>query len=176
MTQLGENLVKIAVPTLEAAAVFVIAKRRRFSWRDDLRLVAAPASQWVLWLAIWVAWMLASDSVWHWRGPWDFAPWAKLSILIIALRVIAVGILGPAAEELLFRGLLYYRLSRTRLKAIGTIVVLAVAWAALHTAYTREEIALLAFNGVLLGFARYRSGSVAVPIGMHVIWNLYAIW
>jgi CAAX amino terminal protease family. len=35
---------------------------------------------------------------------------------------------------------------------------------------------LIFVDGLLLGAARYRTKSVYVPIAMHLLWNLYAIW
>ncbi len=71
-----------------------------------------------------------------WRGPWDITIWRQSPLFIDALRVLAVGILGPLAEELIFRGLLYGLLSRTRLGVIWTIVFLAGFWAAPRIART----------------------------------------
>jgi membrane protease YdiL (CAAX protease family) len=37
-------------------------------------------------------------------------------------------------------------------------------------------IAIIVVDGILLGLARWRTGSVFVPIVMHALYNLYAIW
>jgi len=120
--------------------------------------------------------MLGTNAVMNWRGPWNFEPWRQQRLVVSGLRVLAVGILGPIAEELIFRGFLYARLNRTKLAGWMTIVVLAVAWALLHASYSSAVIGVLIVDGILLGVARQRSGSVVVPILMHVTWNLYAIW
>ena len=90
--------------------------------------------------------------------------------------MLGVGILGPIAEELIFRGLLYGRLVGTRLGAVGSIVILALGWALIHTSYSGVVIAVIFVEGLLLGAARWRTGSVLAPVLMHILWNLYAVW
>src|SRR3954453_8562699 len=57
--------------------------------------------------AAYLVWMLASDSAVGWRGPWDFGPWRQAPLMASALRLVAVCILGPIAEELAFRSLFF---------------------------------------------------------------------
>ena len=89
---------------------------------------------------------------------------------------LAVGILGPTAEELVFRGVLFSRLMTTRLGPVGTIVLLALVWSAIHTSYELRVIAVIFVEGLILGAARWKTGSVIPPILMHIVWNLYAVW
>lgn len=126
-------------------------------------------------MAIYLAWMLGTDFVTHWRGPWDFASWRAAPVAASAMRVLAVCMLGPAAEELIFRGLLF-GLLKDRIGVPATIAVTAVGWALLHYTYAWWVIAIIVVDGLLLGVARWRTGSVAVPIGIHMLYNLYAIW
>ncbi len=91
------------------------------------------------------------------------------------LRVLAIGILGPAAEELVFRGILFARL----LKPIGpaaTIVATAAAWAALHYGYNWLTLSQVFGDGLILGLARHQSRSTNVPIAMHAVGNLFSIY
>lgn len=175
---LGPTLVKVLATSVAIAAALVVARRRGLSWRDDLALRPAPVAQAALWLVLYVAWMLASDRLIAWRGPWDFSGWARTPLPVAALRVLAVCILGPIAEELIFRGLGYALLVRTRLGVVGTIVILAAVWSVIHVGagYGAAVIGVLFVAGLLLGGARYRTGSVIVPMLMHIAWNLYAIW
>jgi membrane protease YdiL (CAAX protease family) len=104
--QLRLTLLKVAIPLLAITAVFVVTKVRRLSPRENLGLIAPPPGLAAMWLAIYLGWMLLTDFLMNWRGPWDFTVWKQSPLIVDVLRVLAVGILGPIAEELIFRGLL----------------------------------------------------------------------
>lgn len=174
--QLQKTLLKVLIPLVAIGVVFIVSRRRRFAPRADLALVAPPLGQAILWVLVYAVWMFATDRMVGWRGPWDFTPWTQSSLLVDVLRVLAVCFLGPIAEELVFRGFLYRRLLPTRLGVTGTIIVLGVGWAALHYTYTPLVVGILLVDGLLLGTARYKTGSLYVPIVMHIVWNLYAVW
>jgi membrane protease YdiL (CAAX protease family) len=167
---------KVLLPAAVIALMFVIARRRRLSL-DWLGVAPAPPIATLLWVLGYAAWMLLSNALLHWRGPWDFTPWQHASLLADGLRVLGVSFLGPIAEELVFRGFLYDLFNRRfKFKVPVTIAATAVLWALLHVQYTPAVLAVLAVDGVLLGLARYQSKSILPPILMHVVWNLYAIW
>jgi membrane protease YdiL (CAAX protease family) len=130
----------------------------------------------MLWLLLYAAVILGSNYLMNWRGPWDFTEWRQALWLVDILRVLAVGILGPTAEEIIFRGFFFTRLARTRLGVAGAIALTAIGWGASHYTYTPGVIALLMFAGMLLGLARLKTKSVITPILMHMMWNLYAVW
>ena len=129
----------------------------------------------IAFIAAYLAWMLASNALIDWRGPWDFRPWQQAPLLASALRVLAVCVLGPMVEELLFRGILFSWL-KERLPIGPVIALTSVGWALLHWSYAWPVIAVIAVDGVLLGVARWRTRSVVPPIAMHMLYNLYAIW
>ncbi|HET7463662.1 MAG TPA: CPBP family intramembrane glutamic endopeptidase [Longimicrobium sp.] len=172
---LSSPVVKVVVPVAAAALVLAAARRRGMSWRDDLGMAPPPAAAAAVWIVVWLAWMLGTDLAMNWRGPWDFTAWRAAPLANSVLRVLAVGVLGPAAEEILFRGFLLHRL-RKPLGVRAAIVVTAALWAAVHVDYALPIILLLFGSGLLLGAARVHTRSVWVPVAMHVIWNLYAIW
>jgi membrane protease YdiL (CAAX protease family) len=163
---------------ISAVAVILVVARMRNSAHKDMtsfgfaRPKLLPAC--VL-LFAYLGWMLLSDSLLHWRGPWDFRPWMEAPLAASAFRILAVCILGPAAEELLFRGLLFRWLS-DGLPMWVTIVVTGVGWALLHWSYSWAVIGVIVIDGLLLGLARWRTGSIAPPILMHALYNFYAIW
>lgn len=85
----------------------------------------------------------------------------------------ALVIAAPVFEEALFRGFLYEGLRRTKLGAWGTIVVTTLLWTLLHAAqYEPFFLTLIALIGILLGIARERTGSLYVPLAIHVLNNL----
>ena len=90
------------------------------------------------------------------------------------LLVLAVALAAPVFEEALFRGLLFPGWSRSRLGAVGTILLTAALWAAVHLQYDAYDMGQVFLLGLLLGVARHRSGSLVVPLAMHVAVNAVA--
>ena len=148
------------------------AKDRDLGWFGIVRPELLPTA---IFAVVYLGWMLASDQAIHWRGPWDFRPWQSAPLLASAMRVLAVCLLGPMAEELLFRGVIFSWL-KERIPLTLTIVLTAVGWALLHWSYSWAVIGVIVIDGLLLGLARWRTGSILPPIVMHAIYNLYAIW
>lgn len=80
-------------------------------------------------------------------------------------------VLGPAAEEVLYRGLIYGRLRR-RMTGMGAAAVSALFFAAAHGTPVRMAGALAA--GLALGLVRLKTGSVTAPLLIHMLLNLTA--
>jgi membrane protease YdiL (CAAX protease family) len=160
-----------------AAGVVILAIRMKRSSRplSWFGVTVPPLVPTLGFIAIYLAWMLGSDALTHWRGPWDFRPWQQAPLLASALRVLAVCVLGPLVEELLFRGIIFSWL-RERVNVGLTIGVTALGWSVLHYDYSWWVIAIIFVDGVILGLARWRTGSVFAPAIMHMLYNLYAIW
>jgi len=86
----------------------------------------------------------------------------------------AIILAAPLLEELLMRGFVLEGLRRGSLGAAGSVIVTSAAWAGAHLQYDAYEIATIIVFGLLFGAARLRSGSLWVPIAMHVLVNLVA--
>lgn len=80
----------------------------------------------------------------------------------------AIAILGPVVEEILFRGLLYGALER-RLPPVGVIMVTSLVFALCHFQITFFIPLLIV--GILLGWARSKTGSIGLPILIHTLNN-----
>ncbi|NLW46091.1 MAG: CPBP family intramembrane metalloprotease [Firmicutes bacterium] len=92
-------------------------------------------------------------------------PWLLYFAFIIA---------APVFEELFFRGFLYKGLCHSRLKPIGAIILTSLCWSFLHMQYDWYGVLQIFLGGLLFGYARYKSGSVYVPVAMHALQNLVA--
>jgi membrane protease YdiL (CAAX protease family) len=92
------------------------------------------------------------------------------------LRVVAMVLIAPAAEELILRGALFTRLARTRLEVPGAIAVTAALFAIAHLQYGSGQMGLILVDGLFYGLARAKSGSVLVPLVCHMVGNTYAAW
>ena len=174
--QLRSTLLKLAVPLLTLAAVIAIARFRRIPLRDGLGLRWPRAQVFAAWLVAWLAWMALGELVIAKLGMEQPVRWAPYSPFVFWLRVAMIGVIGPASEELLMRGLAFDRLRRTPLRVTGTVFVCATLWALAHVQYEPATIALIFADGLVLGAARAQSGSVLLPWVLHSMGNLYSIW
>jgi uncharacterized protein len=88
---------------------------------------------------------------------------------------IAVVVFAPAFEEGLFRGFLLVGLARTRIGAVGAILITAVGWAALHIQYNVYGMLSILVLGIAFGIVRLKTGSLWSTLILHAFWNLAAI-
>ncbi len=171
----GSTLFKLLMPLVAIVVVLVSTRKRGMSWTEQIRLVWPSPAQLALWIAVWIVWMWVSEQLISLLGIEQPKPWPAYPALIICMRIFAIGILGPIAEELVFRGVLYYRLAQTRVGTAGTVVVLSAVWASLHVQYGLPLIGMIFVDGLILGGSRWASRSVFVPMILHIIANIYSI-
>lgn len=166
------------MPLAAITAVFLLSKYKyHYTAKEDLLVRRPKLLSAISWIAIAILWMLLSDWLISWRGPWDFTPWKAQTFTVSAARVLAVCFLGPIAEELIFRGLFFRKLTKAGKVTPGlAVVILAAGWAVIHYSFSPAVIFIIFVEGLLLGFALIRTQSIFVPIAMHIAWNLYAIW
>ena len=160
-----------------AAGVLWLAhgKARPFGAIAPVRAVAAQAAlRWLailplLWFAAFV-WQLLLRAAGH--AP-DFQnairlfldtrdPWSRAGFIFFAVGI------APFAEEALFRGILLPALVR-RIGAGAGLALTAIGFAALH-ADAGTFMALAVFS-VALSLAYARTGTLWVPVGMHMLFN-----
>jgi hypothetical protein len=88
---------------------------------------------------------------------------------------VAVVVCAPWGEEIFFRGFLFKGWLHTSLGGWGTVVLTSLIWAAIHTHYDLYAITTVFAAGLLLGYARLRTGSLYPPILMHTLMNVVAM-
>lgn len=87
-----------------------------------------------------------------------------------------VAVCAPLSEEVLFRGFLFPGLLASRLRGVGTVLLSAGLFAGVHAAqYDWYDLAQVGLVGGLFGWARLGTGSLVVPIAMHVALNHLAL-
>lgn len=94
----------------------------------------------------------------------DFKPLLWLGIVL----------LGPAAEEVIFRGFLFHGWQQSRLGNWGTILLTALLWAGIHLQYDAYGIATIFTYGIFLGLIRWQTGSMLLCVVLHSVLNLVA--
>lgn len=107
----------------------------------------------------------------------DPATWPPLRVLAL----LGAALLAPAAEELLFRGILQTALTRVlppRGRSMrhrwAAILMVAVVFGAMHSGTPHHMPALVGL-GVLLGFLYERTGSLRACILLHMLFNVKSL-
>ena len=157
------------------AAVIVVfcALRRRLSLRRDLALRLPTATAFAAWLAAYFglyALLEVVGPLLQPNGESAASPYTPVEAMV-AYVIFAV-VAAPLFEEILFRGFLHSGWSRSRLGVPGTILLTSGLWAAMHLPASAAALTVMFVHGLLLGLARHYSGSLYVPLGMHVAHNL----
>jgi membrane protease YdiL (CAAX protease family) len=98
------------------------------------------------------------------------------SLLDKILLLLAVGFIGPIYEEVVFRGVAFYRLKKTALGASGAIIIPSIVFTLIHWQYDQVEIFISVFVfSCLVGLLRHLSGNLWYCIIAHMICNLLAL-
>ena len=98
---------------------------------------------------------------------------------------IAFLFLIPVFEEILFRGFLFRGIKSSKLGPVGAIVITTIIWALFHEQNSFTYImslfhgsgnfSIILIYGMIFGIAREKTGSVYVPIGMHILGSIIFI-
>ncbi len=167
--------ISLLLPLVTIAGLLTVQRVRKFP--PDLLGFRWPSSvSYAGWLAVWLVWMAISEWVGVRLGVVAPKAW-HYSIGMTILRVAMIGVAGPIAEELAYRGAMLYALRvRLGLSAALGIVVTSIVWAASHFDYNLPTLGMIFIDGLILGAARVQSKSTATSGTMHVMGNLLSIY
>jgi membrane protease YdiL (CAAX protease family) len=87
---------------------------------------------------------------------------------------LAMIVAAPVGEELLYRGFMFRGFVHAPRDAIPSIVVISLLWSLRHGQYDWFNIVLIFVFGMLLGLARWTTGSTTLAIFLHTLFNLEA--
>lgn len=182
------------------AQVLMIAACLSIAWLTCPRgwkhfgLGRRPLSSDVVWaVAAWLAALLICSLLYYgsivvWKLFWPGSIPPEHTVLTVVkdpemgmvLRIIAIAgavILAPIGEELFFRGLLQSGVKKLAFVRWGSwqhrwiaIAVAATLFGLMHTVTPQHIPALIAL-GAILGYAYERSGSLVLPILVHMLFN-----
>ncbi len=147
--------------------------------RGPLRAMATGLLAGVILIAVCTLQLSTMTVLWQWLDPhrppplhdvlvafWqsEWGVWGQVQLFVTAVVVAAT------VEELLFRGLLLQTIWRYSQHAWLAIALSALAFGAMH--FTQPQgILPLATMGVVLGYVRLRTGSLAACVIAHALFN-----
>ena len=168
-----EYLTIAAIPLFLTAAGLAIIRFRKLSWRDDVGFRAPSSAAFaLLWVALFVLWAGAQEFLGS--GPSARGSWAgRYDSTQIAVRIAAIGLVYPIAEEFFFRGV-FLGVVRSRFGTAAAVLVPAVIFGLIHTQY--DWPVWIVADGLFFGLCRVSTRSVYVPMLLHAMGNSYALW
>lgn len=128
--------------------------------------------------------LIVSQALTYWidAAPLDFVDPLYDSVSSVWLLILAMVIVAPLYEEFIFRGLLWSAIAEQfskASKARGAIVaslITSLIFASIHLQYGVYEISTIVVLALIFCYARFKSGSLLLPILLHIINNGLAMW
>lgn len=165
----------VAPIAVAGAALFVVAYRfavRRFARRAPDELAVAPAVRETAFGAlIGAVAFTAAVGLLVVAGAYSVGPDSSITVTGTAF---GVGVLSGVCEEILFRGILFQRLSDlfgTYGALLGSSIFFGGSHLANPDATLWSAFAIAVEAGVMLGLAFVVTGRLWLPIGIHFAWN-----
>lgn len=178
--------ISIFIGALLLSALSVLLVRVRGG--DVTRYLALKPFSWSVAIAlvgIWLLFMIGSEALTYWldKTPLDFVDPLYQSVSSVWLLIVAMVIIAPLYEELIFRGLLWSAIaeqfSGQQGAARGTMVasvVTSLIFALIHLQYGIYEISTIIVLALIFCYARIKSGSLLLPMLLHILNNGIAMW
>jgi membrane protease YdiL (CAAX protease family) len=138
-----------------------------FGWRDFL--IGAGAVVAFVAVVDLASWLAGLDIVSKFQT--ESYGTARAEGWLLAL-IVAVVVVGPAGEEILFRGFLFRGWVRPGWPGVIGVIVISLIWAAMHVQYDWLGIGQVFVTGLLLGWIRWRTGSTWLTCVLHMLVNL----
>jgi hypothetical protein len=97
------------------------------------------------------------------------------------IRIIGIVVLAPVSEELLFRGLLIYKLLQWKISKHAAVLIQALIFVLLHsftyknTLSSNIGIVQVFLDACLYSYARFNTQSIYTSVAMHSTGNLIAV-
>lgn len=95
------------------------------------------------------------------------------------LLIVAMVFVAPIYEELMFRGILWRSVEEQFDGKKGVVmasIITSILFSIIHLQYESFEMSIVFILALLLSFARAKSGSIILPILIHMINNGLAMW
>ena len=132
-------------------------------------------------IGILLLFMIGSQGLTYWldKTPLDFVDPLYQSVSSVWLLIVAMVIVAPIYEELIFRGLLWSAIAEQFSAQRGAMIasiVTSMIFAAIHLQYELYEMTTIMILALIFCYARIKSGSLLLPILLHIMNNGVAMW
>lgn len=175
----GDLVAEVAIWSGAICSLLILLAVRLWKRGQTKQFLGLRPPHWkqvIIWLGAFILLGLTIELLAHFVPAFqtDFMEKVIGSTTNLAWLIIGVGIIAPIFEELLLRGLLFGSL-RHMFEEHATVALTAGVFALMHMQYDPAIMLLILPMGIVLGYARSRSGSIFVPILLHTVNNLVTV-
>jgi hypothetical protein len=166
----------VTLPVTGAILALALYLRRQYPVNLYLALRNTDLKNWIVWPILLLAFSFGSDALLYLLDVNPVADWMTEvydSARCFPCLMIAVVLLAPLLEELIFRGFVFTGI-QARLGPAWAVVLSTVPWALMHMQYQWYYVLVVTMLGALFGLARWRTNSLFIPLAMHMLQNALA--
>lgn len=167
----------VALPVVAGAIALVIRYRRKRAFGEYIGLRPVSIRVVGLFLLLAFALMIVEYPFGIFFDRPDVHDWAEIAFMTTDYRLLlflGIVVIAPVMEELLYRGYVLQAWVESKLPEVAAVVLLSALWSLTHFQYDLYDRFWVFVLGVLLAYARIRSGSIYPPLAIHFAWNLSA--
>ena len=164
-------------PVMMVGLGLLIVRLRRLSWVEDVGMRLPEPRTGLLWLLAFLVLAIAMELVGNWfalddpGGSWR----GKYDAFNLAIRLLAIPLVYPLAEEFFFRGA-FLGVLRRKFGDVVAILGSSLLFAVAHLQYDWRGMVFVLVDGLFFAICRVRTGSLLLVMLMHVLGNSYAAW
>lgn len=166
-----------SLPFMLGLIALFIKLRRWWSLSDYLALHRFRAKTFIVWLGI-IALFIAAFETFSGlidRPTNEFMLQICQTAGFLPLLWATLLIEAPLFEEAFFRGFMFRGIAASRLGGLGAVVITSLIFTAMHLQYDAFALSYVLGLGVLLGVARWKTGSTCLTMALHAFANLISI-
>lgn len=177
--------IMIGCALLLAMSVFII-RLSGGSLRQYLAIKSFSAATAVGMIGLLLIFMIVSQALTYMldMAPLNFVDPLYQSVSSVWLLVFAMVVVAPIYEEVIFRGILWSAIAEqldtvshpAHRGAIVASIVTSLIFAIIHVQYGIYEISTIIVLALIFCYARIKSGSLLLPIVLHIVNNGAAMW
>jgi membrane protease YdiL (CAAX protease family) len=178
--EIRNDLLKVAAFLVVPVAFGIAIKRGRLHAKELALQSPVSYKQFFIWWFLFLLFVLLSEFA-LFRAGYLEVRHRTFDVPVSLIRITGIVVLAPVAEELLFRGLLLFKLTQWKLNKHAAIVTQALIFVSLHafayenTVTTNIGIAQTFIDACLFAYARFNTQSIFTPMAMHATGNLIAV-
>jgi membrane protease YdiL (CAAX protease family) len=172
--ELSKILIRVLTIPLALVVALIVLTIKKLPIKEYFALKIPSRKESVFWLLLYLPIFAIGEIYYFGTGLNEGRTW-EYALPVMIVRIIGIVIFAPVCEELVFRGMLFKVISKSRMGQIGAVILTAVLFTASHFQYGFADLATIFVDALYWGWVRYKTGSTILTIAMHIFGNSIAV-